>query len=202
MSTAIPKTFEPLEIYANGERSLTPEANGHGKYVKINELIDRAEQKTGQLISGHADIVEVGTWMGANAIEMAADASWHKIYCVDTWLGGLHTNGCVVEVLGRKAVFQQFCRNVQPWLMRQIIPCIGHSLTYAEIWPFSVTAVFIDAEHTYESCKADLNAWWPHVMQGGVIIGHDYESFPGVKQAADEFGFHDREGELFWRWKT
>jgi predicted O-methyltransferase YrrM len=51
--------------------------------------------------------------------------------------------------------------------------------------------VFIDADHSYEGCKADIEAWWPLVKKGGWICGHDYANpgFPefGVKQAVDEF---------------
>jgi hypothetical protein len=41
--------------------------------------------------------------------------------------------------------------------------------------------VFIDAEHSYEACKADIIAWYPKVRPGGFIGGHDY--------ANDEFSF-------------
>lgn len=47
--------------------------------------------------------------------------------------------------------------------------------------------VNIDAEHTYEACKADIQAWWPHITPGGYMMGHDYsELFPGVVVAVDE----------------
>lgn len=51
--------------------------------------------------------------------------------------------------------------------------------------------VFIDADHSYDGCKADIAAWYPKVKQGGWICGHDYGNagFPGfgVNQAVDEF---------------
>jgi hypothetical protein len=36
--------------------------------------------------------------------------------------------------------------------------------------------VYIDANHTYESVTADLNAWYPKVREGGMIAGHDYHN--------------------------
>ena len=34
--------------------------------------------------------------------------------------------------------------------------------------------VYIDADHTYEGVRDDLEAWWPKVKPGGVLGGHDY----------------------------
>ena len=45
--------------------------------------------------------------------------------------------------------------------------------------------VFIDADHTYEGCKRDIEAWLPKVRSGGMISGHDY-NWPSVRQAVDE----------------
>jgi hypothetical protein len=51
--------------------------------------------------------------------------------------------------------------------------------------------VFIDADHSYEGCKADIAAWYPKIKSGGLVAGHDYSNidFPcfGVNQAVDEF---------------
>lgn len=44
--------------------------------------------------------------------------------------------------------------------------------------------VFIDAGHDFESCLADINAWYPLVREGGYLCGHDYQQkFPGVMRA-------------------
>lgn len=54
----------------------------------------------------------------------------------------------------------------------------------------SLDFVFIDADHSYEGCKADIEAWAPKVREGGWISGHDYDNpgtDMGVKQAVSEF---------------
>jgi hypothetical protein len=38
----------------------------------------------------------------------------------------------------------------------------------------SLDFVYIDANHDYESVKADIEAWLPKVKKGGIISGHDY----------------------------
>jgi predicted O-methyltransferase YrrM len=50
----------------------------------------------------------------------------------------------------------------------------------------SLDFVFIDAQHTYEACKEDIETWFPKVRPGGFITGHDYR-WDGVNRAVTEF---------------
>jgi len=34
--------------------------------------------------------------------------------------------------------------------------------------------VYLDGDHRREPFEADLNAWWPKVLPGGVLAGHDW----------------------------
>ena len=57
--------------------------------------------------------------------------------------------------------------------------------------------IYIDADHTYEGVKRDLEDWYPKMKKGGVFCGHDYVNKVaklragylrfGVAQAVDEF---------------
>jgi predicted O-methyltransferase YrrM len=38
----------------------------------------------------------------------------------------------------------------------------------------SLDAVFIDGDHGYAACAADIAAWRPKVRAGGIVAGHDY----------------------------
>lgn len=66
----------------------------------------------------------------------------------------------------------------------------------------SCAMVFIDACHLYDDVVADIRAWLPKVMKGGVIAGHDYFGFPGVRNAVhDIFGAKDlmcRDAKSCW----
>lgn len=50
----------------------------------------------------------------------------------------------------------------------------------------SVDVLFIDAGHSYEAVKKDIEAWLPKMKPNGIIAGHDYNSWQGVKKAVDE----------------
>lgn len=50
--------------------------------------------------------------------------------------------------------------------------------------------VYIDSDHTYEAVKKDIELWWPKVKEGGILAGHDYNTFNklyGVVPAVNEF---------------
>ena len=69
--------------------------------------------------------------------------------------------------------------------------------------------VYIDADHTYESVKDDIAAWFPKVKPGGWITGHDYvdgyENDPniyGVIPAVNELVVkHDLTLSFVGKWK-
>lgn len=48
-------------------------------------------------------------------------------------------------------------------------------------------SIFIDADHNYAECRADIEAWRPLLKPGGFICGHDYWTQDvGVMEAVNE----------------
>jgi len=70
----------------------------------------------------------------------------------------------------------------------------------------SIDIIFIDAEHTYNGVKQDLETWESKVKINGVIAGHDYDhpNFSGVKIAVDEwclsrnYKLNSEKGYVWW----
>jgi cephalosporin hydroxylase len=154
-----------------------------------------------------ACFVEVGTWLGKSACYMASQiAQSHKeirFYTVDVW-----DLGSVDVIYTRKhreslyydlpdGPYTEYLDNISSCgLQDYIIPIRMHSVQAAKLFDDeSIDFIFIDADHKYESVKADLLAWYPKVKQGGIIAGHDYIAAPqdnlkfnlGVSRAVDEF---------------
>lgn len=50
----------------------------------------------------------------------------------------------------------------------------------------SIDMCFIDANHTYEFVKRDIEAYWPKMKSGSTLAGHDW-SDEGVRKAVSEF---------------
>ena len=67
----------------------------------------------------------------------------------------------------------------------------------------SVDLLFIDGNHQCECVKNDIANYYPKVKLGGIICGHDYQTFhPGVIRAVDQlFGKQNVElgGDSVWK---
>jgi len=64
----------------------------------------------------------------------------------------------------------------------------------------SVGFIFIDADHSYEAVKADIQAWLPKLKKDCIMCGHDYsKKFPGLMKAVDEiFGKPNLPARSIW----
>lgn len=134
---------------------------------------------------GH--IVEVGAWKGASTSYLAVEAQHKKmrIDVVDTWFGS-EEHKETPEVT-TNCLFGVFIDNLRP-LINLINPIRTDSISASKMYhDESIDAVFIDADHGYESVKKDILAWMPKVKTGGILAGHDYiRTHSGVIQAVDE----------------
>lgn len=162
-----------------------------------------AEQRAGEILSRidgieNAKGVEVGVFAGDMSRVLLRQKSDLHLTMVDSWEGaGAAYDGDsgdfhaaltqdaqdnYYEAASRRTKFAQFRRDVVRLRSNEAAMSIS---------PASQDFVFIDADHSYEGCKADIEAWGSRVKPGGWLCGHDYENteYPkfGVTQAVDEF---------------
>lgn len=143
-------------------------------------------------------VLEVGSWIGRTAVVMAdCMVEGHVVvHCVDTWEGTPTdmTGYLAVEAGGKDALFEAWKQTVGHRLDKTIFPWMGTSAHWAGAhWePFDF--MFIDADHTYEGCRQDIENWWPHLAEDGMMVGHDFatKDHEGVTKAV-----HDLFGEEF-----
>lgn len=146
----------------------------------------------GDLIAAHGfklgAEIGVGTGPTTNALlTRFPDLEW---IAVDYWPSPLplHYGGALSaeQQAERRAVFTKLVDKFGPARLTLIeAPSVQAASLVRD---GTLDLVFIDADHSYEGCVADIKAWSPKVRTGGFISGHDYHSgnFPGVVQAVEE----------------
>ncbi len=142
---------------------------------------------------GGEAFVELGAWKGKSAAFMAVEninsGKGIRFTVVDLWEKAefLRTlDGHPYE----PATWIEFIENVKPACKGIWQVCQDDTALSAQyLFPGEqVDFVYIDADHRYEGCKADIEAWWPKVKPGGILAGHDYAGeYIGVVHAVDEF---------------
>lgn len=147
-------------------------------------------------------IVEIGSYTGKSTCCLArgsAEGRCVPVYAVDLWTAGTSRKGrhfrarlpdeqAADSKFHRPEVLAVFRRRMEVYSAGLVRECMGESTLVAATFGGPVGLLFIDAEHTYEACRADFEAWSPHVVAGGVVAFHDYkaEGDGGVRRYIDE----------------
>ncbi len=146
-------------------------------------------------------IVEVGTWLGASAINMGKITKQlglnTKIYCIDTWLGAEEFWTSLRDTpernlklkSGYPQVYFDFLSNVVRHQMQDIITPIPNTSHIGSriLKHYNIKAdlIYIDGSHDYSDIKQDIIDYKELLNPNGVMFGDDI-GWGGVKQAVDE----------------
>lgn len=128
---------------------------------------------------GEANVVEVGSFRGRSTLCLGAGARQRgggRVYAVDP-----HEYGTLGELRENIERFG-FATEVE------VVP--ERSVEVAARWHLPVQAVFLDGDHTRDAVEADVRAWLPHVVPGGLLVIHDsteLSGFDGPRQVARDF---------------
>ena len=140
----------------------------YGNETLMEELIQNRNVTT---------IIEVGSLLGKSTRHLAASLPiGGHVYAVDHWLGSAeHQQGQWAPLpIPLDQMYNAFLSNViHANLTDVIIPIRKPSLEAASTLDVMADLIFIDASHDTESVLADLNAWYPHLKMGGVLVGDD-----------------------------
>lgn len=212
-------------VYVNADREQSFEVDGRSDEPAEAEIesvgsivlcdvgaLKSLVRKTAMRFGGEQiKVVELGSWIGRSALAMESELNREtmlgQVYCVDHWFGTpTDSTGEVAQKSGPEAVYKRFCENVGDKLGKTIIALKGQTGAYGRQWERELSTigpahlVFVDADHSYEAVKDDIEAWLPCLHPEGILCGHDYVAYAGVKQAVDE-AFGDKvhaEGDIWW----
>jgi len=146
-----------------------------------------------------AQVVEVGSWMGASTCFIAGGLKGPKakVFAVDNFQG-LSTCGedeawynRHFRQLGVQGTLEIFRGNFAALgFSDRAEPVVSDSLAAAQALAAkrgTIDMIFIDGDHSHAACQADIAAWAPFVKPGGVMAFHDFGSrADGVTQAIFE----------------
>jgi hypothetical protein len=169
-------------------------------------IITRLVESTGAKL-----IIEVGSWKGSSAIQMAEALRTGEVdgvvVCVDTWLGGLEH---MMDYPGWE--IRPYYRNGYPTLYHQFLANVVHRNCQDFIVPFPNTSligarwfvrqklqadlIYVDGSHDEDDVYADLTNYWKILRPGGVMFGDDWNTtWYGVVCAVNRF-VRERELDL------
>lgn len=119
---------------------------------------------------------EVGTWRGYFAIEMLNHTSLGKLFLVDEWKPQASYDDPLTDT-DHEANLAECKQHIRGHAgSGRVVIVRGASLEVAAndrtIPPLDW--VYVDANHSYEACSADLRAWSKRLKPDGVLLGHDF----------------------------
>lgn len=150
-------------------------------------------------------VVEVGVWKGASTIEMARAIRENGldavVLAVDTFLGSWdhYESPDFLESLtirnGRTGLLREFLSNVVAAKLEDVVlPLPLDSNNAARLIGrkgIEIDLIHLDAGHDEAAVTADLEAWWPLLRPGGLLVADDYDGdgrvWPSVRDAVDAF---------------
>jgi predicted O-methyltransferase YrrM len=141
-------------------------------------------------IDRYSRYVEVGVYSGASCAFLARllleRGAKFELYAVDLW-DNVNKETDYERQVGTP-IWNEFIDRLRQQGLFETVRILKEESAKAasHFEDGSVDFVFIDANHSYEHVKADIEAWRPKMREGGLLSGHDYGEPCGVKQAVDE----------------
>ena len=194
--------FKVAKQWFNENKTFNPEQAINIKMIQHNyteiEGWFNMENQYLELLENTPDggiFVELGTYKGKSTsfivTEMLNKGRNVKFYTVDTFQGDSgSTDKQEVEAYTKVNVskmYEEFKQNTKH-LEGKFTTMVNYSDEAAEYFlDNSVNSLFIDAGHSYEAVLKDITAWLPKMKNGGIMSGHDYNSWQGVKKAVNSF---------------
>ena len=125
--------------------------------------------------------VELGVFKGTNAMRLISELNIKQLSLVDMWVTPSHWKGAMSYEQNYEFVKETYKASDKVFIYRMDTVKASHIVANE-----TLDFVYVDGDHYYEGCRRDIEAWYPKLKKGGVIIGHDYHCRMGVAQAFNE----------------
>jgi Methyltransferase domain len=163
--------------------------------VRFDSRVDMVRS----IVTPGSCIIEVGVFVGDFAAVLAELAYPNRLWLIDPFKGRLcsgDADGTNLRVVDGESAYGIVCDRFVDSNHVTIIRESSPSALDTHFEDGSVDVVYLDGDHTYEGCRADLDVAWRKLRRGGWLMGHDYMRNPdrnpyeytfGVRRAVEEF---------------
>ncbi len=155
-------------------------------------------------------VVEVGILLGRSVIYLAQTMKAHRkdlrVVAVDTFRG-CGTDPLVASVVAEHggSLRSAFERNLVLCGVEDAVEILEQDSESAsrQFPDSSVDLVFLDGDHGFDGFRRDLIHWMPKVKPGGLIAGHDINTYESIGQALDSVlgkgSYHIDHSQNIWK---
>jgi hypothetical protein len=115
---------------------------------------------------------EVGVLRGEFSKHLLDNWNCKKLYLVDCWED--HPDDYDETFHDHKTNYTTMKKNLTPFEGRFEV-CKGYSDQIVDDFKKDMfDFIYVDANHSYEGCKKDLDLYWEKLKPGGILMGDDY----------------------------
>jgi precorrin-6B methylase 2 len=136
--------------------------------------------------------VELGCFKGKSTAFIGVEIHKRKrdinFFAIDSFQGATNSTDAneIKAYEGISEIEESYTYNVAPIgnKIKTIVSLTDKAAQYFN--DKEIDVIFIDAGHSYEAVKADIEAWLPKMKPNGIMAGHDYKAWEGVNKAVTE----------------
>jgi len=156
---------------------------------KIPALLNKINAKVG---------VELGVFKGEFS-KVLLDKWGGRLYMIDPWrpLGEEYNDAC--DDLQLYDLYADTAKNIKGHETRGfMLRGLGEELIDL-FEDESLDFIYIDANHSYDYVKADMDMWYPKLKKGGLFAGHDYLNFDWYNTTNNDYSLceNNKDREIF-----
>jgi predicted O-methyltransferase YrrM len=156
---------------------MTPMRSWGRTWTNITELEVLYKMSQGKRLC-----VDLGTAWGYSAFAMSLGAE--RVVTIDLFAHGNKTINGIVANCNASATYDEVKEKLSPYTNIEMVQGLTYELPES---CQDVDLIFIDGSHTYPAVRADFNAWWPRVKQGGWFVFHDNNKVhPGTQRLVND----------------
>ena len=137
-----------------------------------NFLSIQTHQVLEELINknNYTSFAEIGVWKGNTSRYLLNNCKLTSVTCVDNYK---HNSDMMNHI--NKDMIEEVKSSVSDLMNNPKVRFIQEDSVKASesVKDNSIDLIYIDADHSYETVKKDIEAWLPKLKAGGMITGHD-----------------------------